>query len=116
MAIHFFVFSGMWGGEFASRCETGCGILLTMSVLIQIRTGEPSAELAHQKEQRLFTQLRALPSVLVALSGGIDSAYLAWAAQQTVGERALAVTAISASYSKFDREQVEIFLRECGIR
>lgn len=86
-----------------------------MSTLVQIRTGEPSAEAAQQKERQLFSQLGALPSVMVALSGGIDSAYLAWAAQQVLGERAVAVTAISASYSAFDREQVEIFLRASGI-
>jgi pyridinium-3,5-biscarboxylic acid mononucleotide sulfurtransferase len=55
--------------------------------------------------------LRALPSVIVALSGGADSAYLAWAAWQALGPRALSVTAISASYSAHDRQQVELFLR-----
>jgi uncharacterized protein len=51
---------------------------------------------------------------MVALSGGIDSAYLAWAAHQALGDRVLSVTAISPSYSAFDREQVESFLRATG--
>ncbi len=87
-----------------------------MTALIQIRTGEPSAEIAGEKEQGLHNRLTALPSLIVALSGGIDSAYLAWAAHRAMGERALSVTAISASYSAFDREQVESFLRSTGSR
>src|SRR6516225_3084024 len=87
-----------------------------MSSFVQIRTGETSAQVAQEKEQRLCTQLSGLSSVIVALSGGIDSAYLSWAAHHVLGSRALSVTAISASYSAFDREQVEIFLRASGVR
>ncbi len=85
-------------------------------MLVQIQTGEPSAQVAAEKEQILFAKLAGLPSLIVALSGGIDSVYLAWAAHQALGERALSVTAISASYSAFDREQVESFLRVSGAR
>ncbi len=67
------------------------------------------------KQERLLAQLRALPSVIVALSGGADSAYLAWAAWQALGPRTLSVTAISASYSAHDREQVELFLTETPV-
>jgi pyridinium-3,5-biscarboxylic acid mononucleotide sulfurtransferase len=84
--------------------------------MVQIRTGEASAELAVEKERQLFAQIAALPAVIVALSGGIDSAYLSWAAHQALGERALSITAISASYSAFDREQVELFLHVAGVR
>jgi uncharacterized protein len=87
-----------------------------MNTLVQIQTGEPSAQVAADKEQILFAKLAGLPSLIVALSGGIDSVYLAWAAHQALGERALSVTAISASYSAFDREQVESFLRVSGAR
>ena len=66
---------------------------------------------AREKERALFDSLSKLPSVIIALSGGADSAYLASAAHRTLGARALAVTALSASYSSFDREQVERFLR-----
>ncbi len=78
--------------------------------------GERSAEFAADKERLLLEGLGKLRSVIVALSGGIDSVYLAWAAQKAVGERALAATAISASYSAFDREQVESFLKVTGAR
>ena len=87
-----------------------------MSSLVQIRTGEASAEAAHQKELQLLSQLASLPSVIVALSGGIDSAYLSWAAHQAMSDRALSVTALSASYSAYDRQQVELFLRTAGVR
>jgi pyridinium-3,5-biscarboxylic acid mononucleotide sulfurtransferase len=68
------------------------------------------------KEQRLQDSLANLDSVLVALSGGADSAYLAWAAHGALGERALAITALSASFSSHDREQTETFLRHAGLR
>jgi pyridinium-3,5-biscarboxylic acid mononucleotide sulfurtransferase len=87
-----------------------------MSALVQIRMGEPSAEMAAGKQKGLLDRLAALPSLIVALSGGIDSAYLAWAAHRSLGDRALSVTAVSASYSAFDREQVESFLRVTGAR
>jgi uncharacterized protein len=59
------------------------------------------------KELRLLEQLRQVPSLLVAYSGGVDSAYLAWAAHQALGERMLAVTALSASYSERDRQEAQ---------
>lgn len=83
---------------------------------MQIRSGEASAEVAHEKEQQLFSQLASLPSVIVALSGGIDSVYLSWAAHQALGDRALSITALSASYSAFDRQQVETFLGAARVR
>ncbi len=87
-----------------------------MGTLVQIQTGEASAQVAAEKEQLLLSNIREMPNLIVALSGGIDSVYLAWAAQQALGERALSVTAISASYSAFDREQVESFLAMTGAR
>jgi len=59
------------------------------------------------KQHRLEVQLSKLPSLIVAYSGGVDSAYLAHAAHQSLGERMLAVTALSASYSARDREAAE---------
>lgn len=97
--------------------ESPCVILEQfMAFLVQIQSGEASAEVAAEKQQLLFSRLSGLGSVIVALSGGIDSAYLGWAAHQSLGEQALCVTAISASYSAFDREQVESFLRVTGAR
>ena len=57
------------------------------------------------KEQRLYEALGEVPSLIVAYSGGVDSAYLAYAAHHALGARMLAVTALSASYSTLDREE-----------
>jgi pyridinium-3,5-biscarboxylic acid mononucleotide sulfurtransferase len=70
---------------------------------------------AFGKQSKLLESLRALESLLVAFSGGADSAYLAWAAYQAIGERALAITALSASFSAHDRKQAEEFVRATGI-
>src|SRR5271169_156676 len=59
------------------------------------------------REQRLREELGKIPSLIVAYSGGVDSAYLAYAAHRALGERMLAVTALSASYSRRDREEAE---------
>jgi len=68
------------------------------------------------KEAALFARLGECSSLLIALSGGADSAYLAWAADQVLGEKALAVTALSASFSAYDREQLEKFVVHTKIR
>ena len=76
----------------------------------------PPSEGALAKQGRLLGNLRQLESLLVAFSGGADSAYLAWAAHSVLGERALAVTALSPSFSAHDREQAEAFVRCVGLR
>ncbi len=71
---------------------------------------------ALEKQRRLLDGLRRLDSLLVAFSGGADSAYLSWAAHTALAERALAVTALSPSFSAHDREQAESFVRHVGLR
>jgi uncharacterized protein len=56
------------------------------------------------KIERLEGRLRELGSVLVAYSGGIDSTFLVHVARGVLGDDALAVTAVSDSYSRHDRE------------
>jgi pyridinium-3,5-biscarboxylic acid mononucleotide sulfurtransferase len=78
---------------------------------------ETAAEAAAlEKQERLFASLRQLDSLLVAFSGGADSAYLAWAAHRALGPQALAVTALSPSFSAHDREQALTFARVAGLR
>lgn len=68
------------------------------------------------KEQKLSELLRSFGSVVIAFSGGVDSAYLAYIASLTLGERALAVTGDSASYPTFQRELADRITAEFGIR
>jgi uncharacterized protein len=74
------------------------------------------ASRALAKQEKLMGDLRRLDSLLVAFSGGADSAFLAWAAHQALGEGALAITALSASFSRHDREQAEAFIAATGVR
>jgi uncharacterized protein len=72
--------------------------------------------LLREKQQKLFSLLAAMREVLVAYSGGTDSAYLAWAAHRVLGEHAIAVTADSASLPESHKRDAEAFARECGFR
>lgn len=65
------------------------------------------------KQQRLKAELAKAPSLIVAYSGGVDSAYLAYAAHQVLGDRMLAVTAVSSSYSARDRCDAEAVVARC---
>jgi uncharacterized protein len=87
-----------------------------MAAFIRIRTAEHTPGSAEEKESQLLAKLAEIPSLIVALSGGADSAYLAWAAQRALGERALSVTALSPSYSVHDRNIVEEFIRAQNLR
>lgn len=72
--------------------------------------------LMDSKERSLIDALRDMGSVIVAYSGGADSAYLAWAAKQALGDRAIAITADSASLPESHKGDAEQFVRDHGIR
>jgi pyridinium-3,5-biscarboxylic acid mononucleotide sulfurtransferase len=83
--------------------------------LVRIRETQQDARAPEQKERELLIALANCSSIVVALSGGADSAYLAWAAQQALGQRALSVTALSPSFSSYDRTMVEDFVGKLGV-
>jgi uncharacterized protein len=67
------------------------------------------------KQDELFAILGDLKSVIVAYSGGTDSAYLAWAAHRVLGANAIAITADSASIPESHKRDAEDFVRQFGI-
>lgn len=73
-------------------------------------------EESRRKQDRMIAELRQIDSLLIAFSGGADSAYLAWAAHQALGERSLAVTALSPSFSEHDRHEAQRFAIAAGLR
>lgn len=67
------------------------------------------------KAHRLQEILAGYNSVLVAFSGGVDSAYLAIAAASAIGDRALAVTADSPSYPDTHRQLALSIAKDFGL-
>ncbi|HEY7210858.1 MAG TPA: ATP-dependent sacrificial sulfur transferase LarE [Bryobacteraceae bacterium] len=89
-----------------------------MAALVAIegtRTSGSEVELL-EKQDIVFARLQELKRVIIAYSGGTDSAYLAWAAHCALGENAIAITADSASIPTSHKRAAEAFAEECGFR
>lgn len=79
-------------------------------------TGDTPDLALSSREQRLRGLLAACDSAIIAFSGGVDSAYLAWAATQVLGPSALCVTADSPSYPDHHRQLALRIARDFGLR
>jgi uncharacterized protein len=67
------------------------------------------------KRETLHSHLHALGRILIAYSGGVDSAYLAWAAHQALGDNMLAIIADSPSLARTQLADAIAFAREQAI-
>src|SRR5579863_1094734 len=67
------------------------------------------------KSARLRDSLKKLGRTLVAYSGGVDSAYLAWAAHEALGEKMLAIIADSPSLARTQLADAVAFAEEQSI-
>lgn len=77
----------------------------------------PARERSEDPAARLEARLAALPGLLVAFSGGADSAFLLAAATRALGpERVVAATAVSASLPRRERDEAQAFAAGLGVR
>ena len=67
-----------------------------------------------RKQDALYEVLGSWSSIIVAYSGGVDSAYLAWAATRQLGGRALCITADSPSYPERHRALAQRIATDFG--
>jgi uncharacterized protein len=85
-----------------------------MAAPAQTGLPEPAAD-TQSKLEALEAQLRQLGSVMIAYSGGVDSAFLAATAHRVLGDRMLAVLADSPSLARRDMEQASAFAQAIGM-
>jgi pyridinium-3,5-biscarboxylic acid mononucleotide sulfurtransferase len=69
-----------------------------------------------EKLEALKRAIGATGGALVAFSAGVDSTFLLAVACQVLGERALAVTALSASIPQAEREEARVLARRLGAK
>jgi len=79
-------------------------------------TDEAATALAEPGYRRLLEVLRAMESVAVAFSGGLDSGLLLAAAHRALGDRALALTVVTPYMAAHEVAEAEALAAELGAR
>jgi len=80
----------------------------------KLTCGPPMNTLA--KEERLRELFRELESVIVAYSGGVDSSYVAYVANEELGSRAVCITGQSASLPAYQRAEIDRVVEKFGFQ
>src|SRR6185503_13360034 len=80
----------------------------------KLTCGPPMNTIA--KEERLRELFRELESVIVAYSGGVDSSYVAYVANEELGSRAVCITGQSASLPAYQRAEIDRVVEKFGFQ
>lgn len=69
-----------------------------------------------EKYNKLLNILRSTGGLAVAFSGGVDSAFLVYAAHEALGEKLLVITAVTQSYPRHEAADAAKILQSYGVK